>query len=229
MAGLVPAISILLAKHRAFRAYAGCAIRLGVEHVKVATPSWSYRLSFMGAAINKAGRQHLRASAMSDDFTFALAMLVIGLAIIGIGATYSLRQKLYFNAADNTVTTEIDIPFLGRLKSNAPAIALCFVGLVPVVLAYNVMRNRAPKLETFSGEVTVDKDSLTNMNAVMVGLTSGLWSTTSSPPDDAASTLVISIAVPDSWPSYAAYAFALGDQRPVRRLSGPILPNGRSN
>ena len=72
---------------------------------------------------------------MSDDFTFALAMLVIGLVIIGIGATYALRQKLYFNSADNTVSTEIDIPLLGRLKSNAPAIALCFVGLVPGITA----------------------------------------------------------------------------------------------
>lgn len=160
---------------------------------------------------------------MSDDFTFALAMLLIGLVIIGIGATYALRQKLYFNSADNTVTTEIDIPLLGRLKSNAPAIALCFVGLVPVVLAYNVMRDRAPKLVTFSGEVTVDQNSLTDMNAVMVGVTSGLWSTTSSPPDGATSTLTISIAVPDSWPSYAAYAFALGGPKTRPAIVGTNL------
>lgn len=160
---------------------------------------------------------------MSDDFTFALAMLVIGLAIIGIGATYALRQKIYFNATDNSVTTEIDIPILGKLKSNAPAIALCFVGLVPVVLAYSVMRNRGPKLVTFSGEVAIDKNSLADMNAIMVGVTSGMWSTTSTPPDPTTSTLAISISVPDSWPSYTAYGFALGGPKTRPAIVGTNL------
>lgn len=144
---------------------------------------------------------------MSEDFIFSILLLVVGLLIIAIGGYATLRQKQYIDKSDNTVTTEIDIPIFGKLKTNAPAIALCFVGLIPVLFASNAMKSRSPNLVRFSGDVVIDPD-LTDISSVTVGITSSLWSSTSTP--DRATPFKVDIAVPDSWPTYTAYAFAMG-------------------
>lgn len=151
---------------------------------------------------------------MSEDFIFAILMLVFGLAIVCLAAYSAYQRKIYYNPADNSVVTEIDVPVLGKLKSNVPYIVLCFVGLVPVVLASNTMKGRNPNLVTFQGEVQIDP-SVTDVNTVTVGITSSLWSDTSTP--GAGTPVSVGIKVPDSWPSYSAYAFAFGGTktRPV--------------
>lgn len=150
---------------------------------------------------------------MSDDFIFSVLLLVVGLLIFGISARLALSQKLYYNPIDNSVATEVEIPLLGKIKTNAPAIALCFVGLLPVVLAANAMKNRSPSLVRFSGDVQIDP-AVTDVNMVTVGITSSLWSNNTSPNG---TSLKVNIDVPDSWPSYSAYAFAFGGTktRPV--------------
>jgi hypothetical protein len=151
---------------------------------------------------------------MSEDFIFAILMLVFGLAIVCLAAYSAYQRKIYYNPADNSVVTEIDVPVLGKLKSNVSYIVLCFVGLVPVVLASNTMKGRNPNLVTFQGEVQIDP-SVTDVNTVTVGITSSLWSDTSTP--GAGTPVSVGIKVPDSWPSYSAYAFAFGGTktRPV--------------
>ena len=54
------------------------------------------------------------------------------------------------------MATEIDIPILGKLKTNVPALVLCFIGLVPIVLAYNEMQGREQALVKFRGKVAID-------------------------------------------------------------------------
>lgn len=147
---------------------------------------------------------------MSEDFIFALVLLAFGLVIVAVGAYLTYRQKVYFNPADNSIITEIDIPILGKLKTNVPAIALCFLGLVPVVFGYYQMKNRSPNLLTFQGDIAIDSASVSGIDEITVGVTSNLWSDFSTPDSTAPNVKHVTIQVPDSWPSYIAYAYALG-------------------
>jgi hypothetical protein len=156
---------------------------------------------------------------MSEDFTFAILMLVFGLAILCLAAYSAYQRKIYYNPADNSVVTEIDVPVLGKIKSNVPYILLCFVGLVPVILAANTMKNRNPNLVKFQGEVMIDP-SVTDINTVTVGITSSLWSDTSTP---TGIPINVGISVPDSWPSYSAYAFAFGGTKTRPAIIGANL------
>jgi hypothetical protein len=158
---------------------------------------------------------------LSQDFIFAVLMLMVGLAIVGVGAYSAYRQKIYYNPADNSVVTQIDVPVLGKIKTNAPAIALCFIGLVPVLFAYNVMKGRNPNLVKFHGEVVIDPSISSEINTVTVGITSGLWSETSTP--NSATPVNVSISVPDTWPSYSAYAFAFGGAKTRPAIIGTNL------
>jgi hypothetical protein len=159
---------------------------------------------------------------MSEDFVFALLLLAVGVAIIWIGGYSVYRQKLYYDPKDKSVVTEVEIPIIGKLKTNAPSLALCFVGLVPVFLAQAQMKARNPTLVKFEGEIGIDPTSAAGINAVMVGVTSGLWSETETP-DTGAATLKVAISVPDSWPSYTAYAFALGGTQTRPSIIGTTL------
>jgi hypothetical protein len=158
---------------------------------------------------------------MMQDFIYAVLLLLAGLVILGIGAYSAIHQKVYFDASKKTVATEVDIPLLGKLKTNAPAIALCFIGLVPLLLGYNQMKNRNPTLVKFEGEVNKDPNSIQGMNAITVGITSGLWSQTETP--DGSPQMNVALSVPDSWPSYTAYAFALGGPQTRPAIIGTSL------
>lgn len=145
---------------------------------------------------------------MSEDFIFALFLLAVGVVIFAVGAWLTYRQKVYFNPADNSVVTEVELPMLGKLKTNIPALALCFVGLLPIVLGYNQMKNRAPTLVPFKGEVTLDGANAASVSAITVGITSSAWSTLATPSGQVS--IPVTIKVPDTWQSYSAYAFTFG-------------------
>ena len=159
---------------------------------------------------------------MSEDFIFALLLLVVGLAIIGVGAYSAYHQKVYYDPKAKSVTTEVNLPLIGKLKTNFPAAVLCFIGLLPVYLAQAEMTGRNPKLVPFEGEVAIDPNSITGINAITVGVTSGLWSTTETPNATLPSMNVV-ISVPDTWPSYTAYAFALGAPQTRPAIIGTSL------
>jgi hypothetical protein len=147
---------------------------------------------------------------MSEDFIFALFLLGVGVLIVGLGAWLTYRQKVYLDPTDHSVVTEIDLPIVGKLKTNIPALALCFIGLLPISLGYREMTNRAPKLVPFKGEITLDGPSAANVDAITVGITSSAWSTLATP---SGSLLIpVTINVPDSWQSYSAYAFTFGSK-----------------
>lgn len=145
---------------------------------------------------------------MAQDFIFALVLLGVGVLIIGVGAYLTYHQKVYFNPADNSVITEMEIPLIGKVKTNIPAIALCFVGLLPVYLGYKEMSNRTPILVPFQGEVMLNSASAADVNAITVGITSSAWSTLATPSGQLS--IPVTIRVPDTWQSYSAYAFTFG-------------------
>ena len=138
---------------------------------------------------------------MSEDFIFALFLLGAGVIIIAVGAWLTYRQKVYFNPTDHSVVTEVDVPLLGKLKTNIPALALCFFGLLPVYFGYNGMANRAPKLVPFTGVVTLDGPNATTINAITIGITSSAWSTLATPSGQL--TIPVTIKVLDTWQSYS--------------------------
>jgi hypothetical protein len=159
---------------------------------------------------------------MSEEFVLALLFFVAGIAIIAIGAYSAYHQEVYFDRNKKTLATQIELPLLGKVKTNAPAIALCFIGLAPLYLAYHQMKDRNPTLVKFEGEVAIDPASIAGINAITVGVTSSLWSQTETP-NGASPRMNVAISVPDSWQSYTAYAFALGGPQTRPAIIGTSL------
>jgi len=157
---------------------------------------------------------------MSQEFALAALFFIAGITIIAIGAYSAATQRIYYDAEKKTVATEVEIPFIGKVRTTAPAIALCFIGLAPLWFGYNLVSHRDPTLVKFEGEVSIDPASAQGINAITVGITSGLWSQTETPTDQ---TLKVAISVPDSWPSYSAYAFALGGPQTRPSIIGTSL------
>lgn len=160
---------------------------------------------------------------LSAEFALAVLFFIAGIAIIAIGAYSAIYQKVFFDASKKSVVTEVELPFFGKVKTTAPAIALCFIGLVPLYFGYHLVKDRNPTLVKFNGEVSIDPASASGISAITVGVTSGLWSQTETPPDGSSSKMNVEIAVPDSWPSYTAYAFALGGPQTRPAIIGTSL------
>lgn len=160
---------------------------------------------------------------LSAEFALAVLFFFAGIVIIAIGAYSAIHQKIYYDANKKSVATEVDIPLLGKVKTTAPAIALCFIGLAPLYFGYNLVKGRNPTLVKFNGEVSIDPISASGISAITVGVTSGLWSQTETPPDGSSAKMNVEIAVPDSWPSYTAYAFALGGPQTRPAIIGTSL------
>jgi len=137
---------------------------------------------------------------MSEDFILALVLSGIGVAMIVVGSIYALRQKTYYDPTDNSVVNEIDLPLFGKVKTNTPAIALCFFGLVMGGLAYKTMAERIPQLVNFEGEIAIDQ-GVDGIDALLVGVTSGSFLHTETP--GANHSFPVEIKVPNSWPSYS--------------------------
>lgn len=158
-----------------------------------------------------------------QDAVIAGILCLLGLCAIGVAAIFAFRQKAYVDRETKTVT-EIEVPIFGKLKTNTPAIALCFVGVIFGYLAYDLMRGRNVQLVHFDGEISVDQESNSGVDVVMVGITSGSWiqpTTTNS----AALSLPVKISVPNSWPSYTAFAFAMGNAKTRPAIIGASLDN----
>jgi hypothetical protein len=69
---------------------------------------------------------------MSYYFWIAIFILIIGLAIIILAITSIFKQKIYLDKEGNPVSSEIQIPLLGKVKSDIPAVLLAFLGVAVV-------------------------------------------------------------------------------------------------
>jgi hypothetical protein len=145
---------------------------------------------------------------MSDDLAIALFLCVLSAGAIIVSAVFAFKQKVYVDQATQEVT-DIEVPGFGKLKTNTPAIALCAFGVVLGYFAYDGMKGRHATLVQFNGEIALNQDAVATISALTVGITSGAWSHTATP-NGTELTIPVTISVPNSWPSYMAYAFALG-------------------
>lgn len=163
---------------------------------------------------------------MSEDVVVALVLCLLGLAAITVAIIFSMKQKVYLDTNNNTVTN-IEVPLFGKLKTNTPAIALCFLGVILGYFAYDVTKGRAPTLVDFQGEIDIDKNSLSDISAVLVGMSSGSWMQTSTP-GRSDQIINVLIPVPNTWPSYTAYAIAYSGTKKLRpAMIGASLSNPR--
>jgi len=105
-----------------------------------------------------------------QDAAIAAILCFLGLCAIGVGAAFAFKQKVYVDKATDDKITEIDVPIFGKLKTNTPAIALCFVGAVFGYFAYDLMKKRNPEQVRFDGEIGVDQSSNPGIEVVMVGI-----------------------------------------------------------
>lgn len=159
-----------------------------------------------------------------QDVFIASILCFLGLSAISVGALFAFKQKVYVDKATDNKVTEIDVPLFGKLKTNTPAIALTFVGAIFGYFAYDLMKKRNPEEISFQGEISVDKDSNPGVEVVMVGITSGAWIQPTTPNDSMAS-IPVTIRVPNTWPSYTAFAFAMGSAKTRPVILGSSLEN----
>lgn len=65
-------------------------------------------------------------------FVFSVAALSIILGFIAL-----LTQKIYIDPDTKQPTTEIEIPFLGKLRTNIPALVFVFLGIFLAAFSFN--------------------------------------------------------------------------------------------
>lgn len=158
------------------------------------------------------------------DALIAAILCLLGLGAIAVAAKFAFSQKTYIDSNTGQAMTEIDVPIFGKLKTNTPAIALCFLGVVFGYFAYDLMKGRGPQLVPFNGEISIDQSSNPDVDIVMVGITSGSWIQPTTM-NGANASIPVKIYVPNSWPSYSAFAFATGSTKTRPIIMGSSLEN----
>ena len=158
-----------------------------------------------------------------QDAVIAGILCLLGLGAILVAAVFAFKQKAYVDK-DTGQVTEIDVPIFGKLRTNTPAIALCFVAAVFGYFAYDLMKKRGPELISFNGEIHIDQGNTPGIDVVMVGITSGSWIQPTTP-NGSSLNVPVKIAVPNSWPSYQAFAFAVGSAKSRPDIIGASLDN----
>jgi hypothetical protein len=161
----------------------------------------------------------LEMSQDSQDFIFAISMLVAGFLICVLGAYSTFRQKLYYNPVDDSVMTEIDIPILGKLKTNVPALVLCFIGLIPMVFAAQYQtQGRDPATVKYHGKVAIDPSIAAGIQSLTVAAATAQWTGT---PNAANHTMDVVLDVPEKGIiAYTFYAVAYGGSQPRLAVIG---------
>jgi hypothetical protein len=157
-----------------------------------------------------------------QDAVIAAVLCFLGLSAIVVAAIFAFKQKTYVDSQTKQVT-KIEVPLFGKLTTNTPAIALCFLGAVFGFFAFELMKDRAPQLVPFHGEISLD-GSADPVGVVMVGLTSGSW-IQSATPAAAKITMPVDISAPNSWPSYTAFALAVSGGKTRAAMIGSSLEN----
>ncbi|MBO3760805.1 hypothetical protein [Ciceribacter sp. L1K22] len=140
---------------------------------------------------------------MTGNLIVSLSFVVLA-ALCILGSIFVLSRVKYNPGAG----TEINIPFLGTMKTDVPAIGGLLVGIVFAGFAYDLQRPNKIEFVNFTGKVHIDPEVLRDVPAVVVGVTTSRWNLTETPRDNG--TMEITIPVPNNWDNYTAYAFAHG-------------------
>lgn len=147
---------------------------------------------------------------MSNDWgliSISIGLLAIA-AVLAAGSIWLLlKQKVIYDQQRQRI--DIDVPFVGKLKTNSPAIAVAFISLFPSYAVFKLWD--PPPLVKVHGTIVVPKSMA---ETVTVGVTSPVWTTPGTP--NQTGELQVDIPVPESWPSYSAYAYVLNGSESVR-------------
>lgn len=139
---------------------------------------------------------------MHTNALVALSFLVLAAFCI-LGSIFVFSRIKY----NPDSSTEIDIPIIGKVKTDYPAIAVIFLGTVFAWFGYDLSRPDKVEVVNFKGKVVVDPEVLSDVETVVFGVTTNRWNRTETPRDG---TLEFTIPVPANWDNYTAYAFAHG-------------------
>lgn len=152
---------------------------------------------------------------MPYDIVVALTLCLLSGVALFLALMVGLKQKIFLDEKGSAITTEIEIPFFGKIKTGAPVLALAFFGAAFGWLGYDITKNRGPHLVEFDGKIEIDRQSITDLSAVMIGVT-GPWGRVRTP-NGAETTINLKVLAPSSMTSYTAYAFPLNstDAKPV--------------
>ena len=85
------------------------------------------------------------------DETLAV-VLAIAVLLIVLGFVALLKQKLYVDSETGQVT-EVEVPLLGKLRTNAPAIAFVVFGSA---ITFGAMKSNEQRLDRLSDDLRVD-------------------------------------------------------------------------
>ena len=140
------------------------------------------------------------------DILIGVGALLIALTIVVVGIVYLFKGKVIYNQKLEKVA--VDLPFFGKIRTNVPAIAFCFIGAALTVYVLQWWGHK-PETIDFVADVAVDQAHLQQAGVVVVGVTTSPWAQTETPPRPQG-TFQVHIPVPKTWPTYTAYAFAHG-------------------
>lgn len=141
---------------------------------------------------------------MSDNLVVTLSFIILS-GICILGGIYVI-SKIKYNP---DAAIEIEIPLIGKIRTDYPALAMIFIGIVFSFFAYQLWLPHKVQLTNFAGKITIDQTALNDISAVVIGVTTSPWTQTATP-DRSNGTIDIEIPVPADWGNYTAYAFAHG-------------------
>ena len=87
----------------------------------------------------------------------------VGTGLIVLGFLALLAQKIYIDAG-TLAPSEIEIPLLGKMKANFPALIFVFLGAALVVVALKLYTAPAPIQWTINGQLVSDAPGLNWQN-----------------------------------------------------------------
>lgn len=137
-------------------------------------------------------------------FILALTGTLFG-GVIAILSVYALIKEKRF-VDDEGRVVELELPFFGKLKTNAAPIALTFIGGGLIVFCLQQFGN-APNLTELVATVKIEQPHSVNMVALAV--VSDEWDSVESWGNE--EELEIKLKVPSNWNSYNGYLVPLGD------------------
>ncbi|KZK94797.1 MULTISPECIES: hypothetical protein [unclassified Pseudovibrio] len=137
-------------------------------------------------------------------FILALTGILFG-GLIAILSVYALIKEKRFVDNEGRVV-ELELPFFGKLKTNAAPIAVTFIGGGLIVFCLQQFGN-SPNLTELVATVRIEQPHSVNMVALAV--VSDEWDSVESWGSE--EELEIKLTVPSNWKSYNGYLVPLGD------------------
>lgn len=158
---------------------------------------------------------------LDSGFVLSIACMVIGF-IFGLVGLYLLAKQKFIREADGE--TIVEIPWLGRLKTNYPSLAAFFIGAGLVIYpVYSQLTELGYEHEVYIIDGSVKREGATSHEGTMIGVIPGRYLK----PTDSNGDFKLDVYVGES--SYTGIAFYRDlDSRDIH-LSGITIENNRGS